>query len=225
MLNQNSEDATVDRSKSLSFFQRYYVLLKAHYFFCYSNFASIGPILNITLRSRGLSNLEISSINLVIPFLIFFTNPLIGFCVDHTRRFRLTFNVILGLATISFTTLFFLPHIKTNNIQAEMYQTETMRYSMIFCASKEFADKCSLRSQCGCDYQAICTLFPTANNFNESSQRKIIHFNFTMDSKYVEKEVKNRSVRSTKGSVCDMNYRVSIDETIAQYIQIKSRGN
>ncbi len=78
---------------------------------------------------------------------------------------------------------------------------------------------------CGCNYQAICASLPTADNFNESSQVKTFHFTFTMNSKYVEKEVKNNSIRINTRSMCDINYRVSIDETIAEYTQDKSRGN
>ena len=66
------------------------------------------PILNLILRGRGFTDSEISYINLVIPFLIFFTNPLFGYFADRDRRFRLTFNITLGLATILFVIMFFL---------------------------------------------------------------------------------------------------------------------
>ncbi|CAF4121725.1 unnamed protein product, partial [Adineta steineri] len=78
---------------SSSLIHRYYLILKAHYFFSYASFAAFGPIMNIILRSRGLSDVEISYINLAIPFSVFFTNPLVGFLADHTRRFRLIFNI------------------------------------------------------------------------------------------------------------------------------------
>ncbi|CAF4468076.1 unnamed protein product, partial [Rotaria magnacalcarata] len=40
---------------SASFVHRHYILLKAHYFLFFSAFGILYPILNITLRSRGLS--------------------------------------------------------------------------------------------------------------------------------------------------------------------------
>ncbi|CAF0934616.1 unnamed protein product [Adineta steineri] len=43
-------------------------------------------------------------------------NPLVGFLADHTRRFRLIFNIALCLGTILFIIMFFLPSIKAYNI-------------------------------------------------------------------------------------------------------------
>ncbi|CAF1295327.1 unnamed protein product [Rotaria sp. Silwood1] len=118
MLKLKFDGIIMDQTKYLSCVYRYYLFLKAYYFLTYSSFAAIGPMLNITLRSRGLSNIEISCINLIIPFLIFFTNPLLAFFTDHVRHYRLTFNVILCLATIIFGTMFFFTNfeIKFNPI-------------------------------------------------------------------------------------------------------------
>lgn len=220
MVNDNSDDITVDSAKSLSFFQRYYILLKGHYFLSYSSLASIGPVLNIILRGRGLNNLEISYINVIIPFLVFFTNPILGYFVDHTRHFRLAFNLTFGLASILFVIMFYLPSIQTNSIPGEIYQIETMKYSMNFCTNKDFDDKCVLRSECGCDCQVICTSLSTENTLNKKREVKRIYFNFTINSKYVEKELKNVSIINNERSICEINYHVSIDEIIN-----KSKGN
>ncbi|CAF0941647.1 unnamed protein product [Rotaria sordida] len=180
----------------------------------YDNFAAIGPILNITLRNRGLSDIEISCINLINPFLIFFTNPLLAFFADHIRRFRLTFNIILCLITIVFSIIFFLPTLKSYSIQGEIYQIDTMKYSLTFCANKEFSTKCALRTRCGCTYQAYCRLLTMEKiYFNKSIPIKTFHFNFTMNSTYVDKQYKNVSIRSNKLRICSaINYHVSIDK-------------
>ncbi|CAF3916883.1 unnamed protein product [Rotaria sordida] len=187
---------------------------KPHYFLTYSSFAAIGPILNITLRNRGLSDIEISCINLINPFLIFFTNPLLAFFADHIRRFRLTFNIILCLITIVFSIIFFLPTLKSYSIQGEIYQIDTMKYSLTFCANKEFSTKCALRTRCGCTYQAYCRLLTMEKiYFNKSIPIKTFHFNFTMNSTYVDKQYKNVSIRSNKLRICSaINYHVSIDK-------------
>ncbi|CAF4544074.1 unnamed protein product [Rotaria sp. Silwood2] len=113
----------------LSFINRYYLLLKIHYFLFYSAYGAIIPILNLTLRAHGLSNTEISYSNIILPFLIFLTSPLIGFIADHSRRFILTFNIILSLIILLFLIMFSLPKVAT---------------------------KCETRSECGCSYQACC---------------------------------------------------------------------
>lgn len=222
MFNENSNHIYIDRSKS--FLHRHYLLLKSHYFLCHSSLASFGPILDMTLYRRGFSNLEISYINLVVPFLVFFINPLIGYLADHTRRFRFIFNITFGLATILFIIMFVLPSLKTYHIQGQLYQTKTMKYSMVFCANKDFANKCALRSECGCVYQAICTPVRTRAYFNESLSMKKIHLNFTMNSENLQKNFKNPSISSKKHSTCDINYRVSINKIIHQYTEYTTRG-
>jgi MFS family permease len=135
---------------SKSFIQRDYIVLKLHYFLSHSSLSSFSPVLDMILDHRGLSFLEISYINLLIPFLVFFTNPLFGYIADHTRRFRLIFNITFGLGTILFVIMFFFPSIKNSHIRGELHENKTMEYSMIFCANEEFARKCTLRSKCGC---------------------------------------------------------------------------
>src|SRR5271167_1960079 len=93
---------------SIPFIHRYYILLKGHYFLFFSAFGMLYPILNVTLRSRGLSNSEISYINLIIPFIVFFTNPLMGLTADHTRRYLLVFNLVLLITTIFYAIVFIL---------------------------------------------------------------------------------------------------------------------
>lgn len=178
-----------------------YILLKSHYFLSYSCFASINPILSLTLRHRGLSNLEISTINLIIPFVVFFTNPLIGYFVDHTRRFRSTFNLILGFATLLVLGMFFLPSIQTFDIDSELYEIETNNYSLNFCADEHFVVKCSLRSSCGCVYQAVCTSMRT----NADQMKENLNLNFTMNENDLIKEVKNNSL-------CRIRYHVLIEK-------------
>ncbi|CAF4224113.1 unnamed protein product, partial [Adineta steineri] len=199
---------------SSSLIHRYYLILKAHYFFSYASFAAFGPIMNIILRSRGLSDVEISYINLAIPFSVFFTNPLVGFLADHTRRFRLIFNIALCLGTILFIIMFFLPSIKAYNIHGGLYQTDTMEYSLNFCANKQFATKCALKSQCGCIYQANCTsLIMRKNNADMNISDKSFNFNFTMNSTYIKQKHKNvSSTDDNEHAICEINYRVPIEK-------------
>ncbi len=222
-MNETNNEFRVNRSSS--FVHRHYLLLKAHYFLSYASLSSFGPILNITLRDRGLSSLEISYINLVIPFLIFFTNPILGYLADHSRRFRSTFNITFGLGTILIIIMFYLPSIKTYHIQGELYQTKTMKYSMIFCANENFVTRCALQSECGCIYQAKCTPLRTTHNLKDRSKEKIFHLNFTMNFEDVEEEFENVSISNKKHSKCQTNYRVLINETIYPFIEDQNTGN
>ncbi|CAF3505967.1 unnamed protein product [Rotaria socialis] len=178
------------------FMNRYYLLLKTHYLLFYSAYGAIIPILNLTLRAHGLSNTEISYSNIILPFLIFFTSPLLGFIADHSRRFILTFNVILSITICLFLIMFFLPTVKSHHIQADMRHDNQHGYLLIFCASQEVATKCATRSECGCSYQARCVQDKTAFNFT-----------FTMSSISIEKDLKD----DTK-STCEIDYRVPIEE-------------
>ncbi|CAF1291816.1 unnamed protein product [Adineta steineri] len=191
----------VGPSPSVSFFQRHYFLLKAHYFLFFSAFGVLYPILNITLRGRGLSNTEISYINLIIPFLVFFTNPLVGFLADHSRRYLLTFNIILGITTILYGLMFILPSVKTHHIQANMINDYKLGRVLDFCASKEVATLCSARSDCGCSYQSYCK----ADNF-------LYNFTFTMKSTDIRQNILN-----TEPATCGIEYRIPIDEYIRNY--------
>lgn len=203
----------------------HYILLKSHYLFSYSCFASFYPILNLTLHNRGLSNLEISYISLFIPFLTFFTNPLIGYFVDHTRCFRLTFNIILGLAAVLFLIMFFLPSIKIHQIHGQLHQSQLNEYSLKFCAKTDFSSKCTSKDQCGCVYQSACKLLRIKSHFNQSLQMKIFHFNFTMNSTNVEQQFKNSSINNnTKYSICDPHYLVPMNQTIVQYMKGQYKG-
>ena len=67
MFYASGERNVIKRIKSI-FSRRHYLLLKAHYFLYYACCGAIGPTLNITLRHRGLTNVELSYINLVIAF-------------------------------------------------------------------------------------------------------------------------------------------------------------
>jgi hypothetical protein len=214
MLNENMNVVSFDRSNS--FVDRHYILLKVHYFLSHSSLSSFGPVLDMILNRRGLSFLEISYINLLIPFIVFFTNPLSGYIADHTRRFRLTFNIIFGLGTLLFLIMFFLPSIKTSDIRGELHQNQTMEYSMIFCANEEFARKCTLRNKCGCIYQAKCIPLTTFYHSKERSKRKTFHFNFTMNEEDIKEQLENLSDKSEKHSTCKINYRVSVNKRIDQ---------
>ena len=97
-----------------SWIDRFHLLLKGHYFFFFSAFGTLYPILSITLRSRGLTTQEIALMNLIIPFLVFFSNPLIGFFADKSRRYVFVFNVILVLVTVLYSIMFQLPSIPPN---------------------------------------------------------------------------------------------------------------
>lgn len=213
MPTENNDDNTSDRRKSLPFLHRNYLLLKGHYFFSYSTFASLGPILSLILRGRGFTDAEISYINLGIPFLVFFTNPLLGFLADRGRRFRLTFNIALGIATILFVIMFFLPSIKFNHIQGEIHRTNPMEYSLDFGASKDFARKCALRAQCGCIYQANCTQLGMAeDHLNGDELMQTFDLNFTMNSRYVKQENRSISIRKNKPLAYSINYHISIQD-------------
>ncbi|CAF4556932.1 unnamed protein product [Rotaria sp. Silwood2] len=187
----------------LSFINRYYLLLKIHYFLFYSAYGAIIPILNLTLRAHGLSNTEISYSNIILPFLIFLTSPLIGFIADHSRRFILTFNIILSLIILLFLIMFSLPSIKSHHIQANIYYDNQYGYVLNFCASQEVATKCATRSECGCSYQAYCK--------NEN-----ITFNstFTMNSNAIEKHFKDHD-----NSICEIDYQVPIDEIFIKILR------
>ncbi|CAF1253487.1 unnamed protein product [Rotaria sordida] len=228
-------------SPSLSFAHRFYILLKAHYFLFFSAFGILYPILNITLRNRehyflffsafgilypilnitlrnrGLSNIELSYINIIIPFIIFFTNPLIGFIADHSRRYILTFNFIVAINTIIYAIMFTLPTVKSRNIHADIYHNNQYGYSLNFCASQEVATQCASRSQCGCSYQAHCTLIDSLDN-RYNNQMKTFVFTFSINSKDFSKEI-NYATHMSEPETCGIKYRVSIDQVIKQYIE------
>jgi len=194
--------AIVGLSPSEPFFRRYYILLKVHYFLFFSAFGVLYPVLNITLRSRGLSNTELSYINLIIPFLVFFTSPLVGFVADHSRRYLLTFNIIVAIMTITYTCIFLVPSIKTHHIQADMTYDDPLGRVLDFCASQEVATQCSSRSECGCSYQSDCT-----------TENSVFNFTFTMNTNdTVQKSLS--SIRTNEPSTCGIFYRVPIDNQI-----------
>jgi hypothetical protein len=183
----------------LSFIDRYHLLLKTHYFLFFSSFGVIFPILNLTLRSHGLSNIEISFTNIILPFLVFLTSPIIGFIADKSRRFLLTFNISSIIVILAFTALFSLPYIKSHHIQANLHHFDQSESILDFCASQEVATKCSLRSECGCIYQAYC-------------QEE--NFTFTMNSNSIQKELNDH-----EQSRCGINYRVPIHENFSQAVR------
>ncbi|UJR36826.1 hypothetical protein I4U23_029539 [Adineta vaga] len=189
-------------SPFVSFVHRGHILLKAHYFLFFSAFGVIYPILSITLRSRGLSNTEISYINLIIPFLVFFTNPLVGFIADHSRRYLSTFNIILMTVTILYGIMFLLPSIKTEHIRAEMTRDQSLGHVLDFCASQEVATKCSSRSECGCSYKANC-----------STNNATLQFGFTMNATDT-RQSSHESIGTSEPSTCGIQYRVPINKYI-----------
>ncbi|CAF1292604.1 unnamed protein product [Rotaria sp. Silwood1] len=194
-------ESSPDNSK-LSFIKRHHVILKTHYFLFFSAFGVVFPILNLTLRSHGLSNTEISISNTVLKFLIFLTNPLMGFIADKSRRVLLTFNSLLVIYSIAFTILFLLPNIKSHHIQADLHDLKHSQYVLDFCASQEVVTKCSSRSACGCSYQAYC-----------HRENVSFNFTFTMNSYNVQKRLKD-----TLNSKCGIEYRVPIDEVLLKNI-------
>jgi hypothetical protein len=194
----------------VSFIHGYYILVKAHYFLYFAAFGILYPILNITLRSRGLSNIELSYINIIIPFLVFVTNPLLGLIADRTRRYISTFNVVLAAVTILYSIMFILPTVKTHKIQADVIYVNKVGRVLDFCASQEVATKCSSRSECGCAYQANCI---SKNSFHQEKQ---FYFTFTMSSEDVSKEIRSTS-DVDQPSTCGIQYRVPVDAAIKQY--------
>ena len=194
----------VGQTSSIPIFHRYFILLKSHYFLFFSAFGMLYPILSITLRSRGLSNTEISYINLIIPFLVFFTNPLMGFTADHSRRYLLVFNCILAIVTILYSILFLLPSIKTYHIQAKLYSNYDYGYLLDFCASEEVATKCSSRSECGCLYQSYCHI-----NDNNNS---LFNFIFTMNLNHTRQNL-NKLNNNNQLSTCGIEYQVPINNS------------
>jgi len=194
----------------LSFIHNYHLLLKTHYFLFFSAFGVIFPILSLTLRSHGLSNIEISFSNIILPFLVFLTSPILGFIADKSRRFLLTFNIILIIVIITFTSLFFLPYIKSHHIQADLHNIKQSKYVLDFCASQEVAIKCSSRSECGCSYQAYC-----------KEENITLNFTFTMNLYNIEKELNNN-----QQSQCGINYRIPIEKNFSQeFLRIKCEIN
>ncbi|CAF1380451.1 unnamed protein product [Rotaria sordida] len=215
--NQNNNNNIVDEKNSLSFINRYYIFLKAHYFFLYATFGSLLPILNITLRNRGLYDVEILYMNIIVPFIIFLTNPLLGLFVDRLRRFRLIFNIILILSAIFLSIMFYLPSLKSYSIDGHIYKSDTMEYSLTFCSNKQFAVKCSLRSKCGCTYQTFCRSLIKIKNNLDNKPIKTFRFNFTIDSTYINNDYQNISLITNNTSQCLVNYLLPIDQTINMY--------
>jgi hypothetical protein len=215
-----AQTENVVRSPStLPFFHRYYLFLKAHYFLFFSAFGVLYPILNVTLRSRGLSNTELSYINMIIPFLIFFTNPLMGFLADRSRRYLLTFNCLLTIVTIIYAILFILPPVKSRNIQADMFYDSRLGRVLDFCASREVATKCASRSECGCSYQANCTSI----YYRGPNETKTIFFTFSMNSEDIRREIKDTTDLS-QPAACGIEYQVPVDGVIEQYKQNRGFG-
>jgi len=203
--------------KSTSFVHRFYVLLKVHYFLFFSAFGMLYPILNITLRGRGLSNTELSYINIIIPFLVFFTNPLLGYIADRSRRYLSTFNIVLIICTLLYAIMFLLPAVKTRNIEAEVIYDQKLGRVLEFCASREVGTQCASRSACGCSYQASCTPFKSSN------QKEHIAFNFSMNSKGIYKEIQGPTdINGPKA--CGIQYRVPVEQAIRQRIKDGSIG-
>lgn len=184
----------------LSVFDRFYVYLKCHYFFFFAAFGILYPILSITLRSRGLSDTEISLVNTIIPFILFLTNPLFGFVADRSRRYKLTFNVVLALVIIIFGAMFMLPTIKSHNIHAHITRDTSTGHVLNFCASQEVATQCASRSTCGCAYRANCSSL---------DQKEHLSFSFTMSPNSTRKDVRETS--DIGASTCGIEYRVPID--------------
>jgi hypothetical protein len=197
-------------SSPVPFVHRFYILVKSHYFLFFSAFGTIYPIINITLRSRGLSNTELSYINIIIPFLVFFTNPLLGFIADRSRRYLSTFNIVVIITIILYTIMFLLPVVKTRNIQADIIYDQKLGRVLHFCASQEAATKCASRSNCGCTYQANCTTMKSVN------QKNNFDFIFSMKSKDIYKEIGGRT-DVNKPATCGIQYRVPIELTLEQY--------
>ena len=151
---------TIDGSRSMpmALIHQFYLLLKAHYFLFFSAFGTIYPILSITLRSRGLTTNEVSYMNMIIPFLVFFTNPLSGFLADHSRRFLSTFNILLGAVALLYFVMFFLPAVREDHIRGNIIDDDQGGHILNFCVSQDIATSCISRSECGCDYRAKCSL-------------------------------------------------------------------
>jgi hypothetical protein len=70
-------------------------------------------------------------------FIALVTCLLLSFITDHSRRFLLTFNVILSLTMI----LFFLLSIQSTDIHDEMHRTEPTEQVFNFCSNKEISIK------------------------------------------------------------------------------------
>lgn len=177
-----------------SIVDRHFLLLKAHYFLFFGAFGALYPILNITLRSRGLSTNEVSYMNMIIPFLIFFTNPLLGFIADCSRRPILTMNSLILLVTILYAILFFLPPIKSDEIQGII--EEESNPTLKFCLSHNCHGTYSKGSNCGSICRANCSL--------KVDEHRI----FTLPSNITDYVEKND--RLTSKDACSVHYRIPI---------------
>lgn len=180
-----------------SFIHRYNILLKLHYFLYFCSFGALYPIANITLRGRGLSDTEISYTNTIIPFLVFVTNPLLGFIADRSRRYKLTFCIVVTTCTILFGIMFLLPPMKTQHIKADLAYDENGKSVIDFCASQEVTSKCSSRSECGCSYRVNCTTL----------EEEHLSFPFSMNSASIQKQIDGHAP-----AVCGIQYRIPIAE-------------
>ncbi|CAF1473106.1 unnamed protein product, partial [Rotaria sordida] len=89
---------------------------------------------------------------------------------------------------------------------------DSMKYSLSFCANKQFTSKFTLTSQCGCTYQAFCrSLTAIKNNSHDNKPIETFHFNITMNSTYVNDDHRNVSLRTNETSECPVNYLLTID--------------
>jgi nitrate/nitrite transporter NarK len=200
-----SSDTIEQNPKPLAFVHRYYIFLKLHYFLFFSAFGIIYPVLSITLRNQGLSNRELSLLNAIVPFIVFFSNPMIGFVADRTRRYLSTFNIVLVAVVALYGILFLLPSIRTHAIQGQVvYDPSTSRRMLEFCANPNVAISCASRSACGCTYKANCT---TYDSDDADSQQCL--FDFSMNSKAIYKHAEQK-IQST----CGIDYQISIEHLL-----------
>ena len=211
----NSPHGTIRHSaKPLSLLTRYHIPLKLHYFFFFAGSGALYPILSITLGHRGLSNLEISCMSLIVPFLGFITNPCVGFIADRSRRVCLTFNAVLSFATTFYIMFFLMPSIKSHRIQAEMRRSQTLGRVLDVRTSDNVATTCASKIQCGCLYQAECTSLTTVTVVNESKHFNVLDFNFTM----------NPTDRGREKSNCGFHYEVPIENALVKRLDNQTIG-
>ena len=205
----------IDSPAPLPFIHRFHILVKAHYFLFFAAFGSIYPVLSITIRARGLANTEIFLINTIIPFIVFFTNPLSGWLADRLRRYKGTFNALCLIVLVLYTVIFMLPHIKTRPIEADMYTDHKLGPVLDFCVSQEVVSKCVSRSTCGCSYGAKC-------DFKDPSLPSHLAFNFSMTSKEISKDRIEPS--DMKTLPCGIEYRVPIEAELKITMPAKDFG-
>ena len=181
------------------FLHRYQLPLKFHYFSYYFAFGSLYPMLSVILSGRGLSGTELGLINAVVPFLLFFTNPLAGFIADHSRRYLLVFNLALIISNVIYGSIFLLKPIERQPFTGILNVQDATYPSLDFCPSREFVTVCET-SKSICSYSANC----------KGADHPPIEFNFFFNQ--------TLNHQSSTSDQCEMKYQIGVKNQLPSQV-------